>query len=157
MTRLLPYLAAVILLGAGCAATPSGPPVEVPAPTPVASSTQPTPDSLLPTPSVTAPFDAPVTLVPGETVLIGGELRVTLLKINDSRCKEGVVCVWEGELGAELAVAIENGGETETVILGTRTAPKKNVFLRDIALTAVTETSATVTVGGIPVPEAQEE
>lgn len=178
-TRLFVCVGAALLLGAGCAGAPlvspdretrTGvqeqvgiatsttfpPPAGSRLPSDISSSTSGT-DSPLPTPVTTAAFDAPITLAPGETVLVGGELRVTLARINDSRCKEGVVCVWEGELGAELSVAVENGGEAETVILGTRTAPKKNVFLRDLELVAVTERDATIRVSGVPAIEAQEE
>lgn len=43
-------------------------------------------------------------------------LELTLLAVDDSRCPDGVVCVWEGEVAIELA-ATQDGEELDTVRL----------------------------------------
>lgn len=45
----------------------------------------------------------PLTLATGQTGQLGGK-TVTLLSLNDSRCRPGVMCVWAGELTATVRV-----------------------------------------------------
>lgn len=65
---------------------------------------------------------ATVTLAPGELVLVGGpDLPVTFADVTeDSRCPEGVTCVWAGRAvvqvevgeGEAPTIALEVGGES---------------------------------------------
>ena len=57
-------------------------------------------------------FGNVVSLNIGQEAIFTDGLSVKLLTINDSRCKPGVVCVWEGELSADIVVVDNNGGRT---------------------------------------------
>jgi len=150
----LPHLLAIpallALLGAGCAVSPVPSPVKETVP-PSTTTTS----SVVETAHPEVAFDKPFSLAPGETVSVGGELFVTLKTINDSRCKKGTVCIWAGELGATLEVAVQNGGESEEVILGETTAPKKTVFLREISLVKAGEQTVELSVASVPIVEEQ--
>ena len=59
-------------------------------------------------------FDQPATLE-----LSGGRtLQITWLELNDSRCAEGVICVWEGQATVLIRVAEDdqNLGEFELIL-----------------------------------------
>lgn len=102
-------------------------------------------------------YDAPFSLAVGGTVSIAQEIRITLTKITDSRCPPDVYCIQAGERGVELAVTVENGGETETILLGEVSAKEQTVFLHTVHLASVNDTSATLLVDGTPLREQQEE
>lgn len=61
-------------------------------------------------------------------------VKLTLLEITDSRCPSGVVCIWEGELGALINVKKFNNAAYETVLfdenvnLGLVTRKTANLF-----------------------------
>lgn len=93
------------------------------------TSTQPTTDS-----SASAPFVLRV----GESYKLMGGGAVTLDKINDSRCKPGVQCIWEGELAAEVRYMDASGVITRTTLgLRTKTCHK------GLKLESITESNAT--------------
>lgn len=74
---------------------------------------------------------------------LAGGISIKLLEINDSRCKPGVECVWEGELSPLVAIAQE-GKASEEVRLGT-VRTKSAVFFDgqyQLELIGATETSA---------------
>lgn len=64
---------------------------------------------------------------------------VTLEKINDSRCKPGVQCIWAGELNAELTLT-NITGDKRTLHLGLTTKSCEE----GLTLTGITETEATL-------------
>jgi hypothetical protein len=53
----------------------------------------------------------------GQTVSISGEdLKIKILDvINDSRCPQGVVCVWAGEVSCEVEFIYNGHKQTETL------------------------------------------
>ncbi len=59
------------------------------------------------------------TLAIGEKQKLVTGMTVTLVTINDSRCKPDVQCIWEGELSPVLRVEESEGGKVSEVILGT--------------------------------------
>ncbi len=71
-----------------------------------------------------------------------GKLEVKVLKFLDSRCTEGNVCVWEGEIGTELSVKgidMKGGQWTEKIYLGEKTAKEKNFLNYTISLEKIVE------------------
>ncbi len=59
-----------------------------------------------------------VTLGVGETAVFPGS-SITLLRVyNESRCPEGVTCVWEGTVTAEVESVTGTGTSTERINLG---------------------------------------
>ncbi len=101
-------------------------------------------------------YDETFSLGVGQTASVAGELRVTLVRMTDSRCPPDVVCIQAGERGVELAVMVENGGEIESVFLGEDTLKKKTVFLHEISLASLDDTTASLLVSGTPIVEQQE-
>lgn len=98
------------------------------------------------TSEASASFDKPITLVAesGKVYVFPDGLKVALKSINDSRCPEGVACIWAGELGATLTVI--SGTKSEEVILGQTTAPRKETLGYTFLLKTISETTATVVV-----------
>lgn len=90
-------------------------------------------------------FDTDILLNTGEEALFADTLRIMLREINDSRCKEGVQCVWEGELSAVFEI---DGGlygrETVELQLGTKqnTTSSRN----DYTIMLVAAETANVTI-----------
>lgn len=71
-------------------------------------------------------FNEELSFSVGKKITLEDGLKVTLAQINDSRCKEGVVCVWAGEISAQFTItggAV--GGAGKEVLLGTSTAKTK--------------------------------
>jgi hypothetical protein len=86
------------------------------------------------------------------TLSVGGEfgladgLRVRLDRIDDSRCKKGVVCVWQGELSPVLAIS---GGAMTLPVevrLGTERAREVTVAPYYFSLLSATAGDATFVV-----------
>ena len=129
--------ASMLIIGAGCGATP----VPTPAPQP-ASPSQPA----SPAPKATAAsFGAPVDLNVGSSVTYEDGLEVTLEKINDSRCPKGVKCVWQGELAPVLRLqGGELGNAPQELQLGTVRAPKQTLGAYALELRDVTASSMTL-------------
>jgi len=121
--------------------TPAVSPKPTPTPDPIGSSPQ------------RSPFDASINLNISNRVVMSDGLSITLSKIDDSRCKAGVQCMWAGELAPSFI--LENGtlvGTTKTVTLGTVQKPSIVTDGYTIKLTGATPTSATFLVqkeGGI--------
>jgi hypothetical protein len=59
------------------------------------------------------------TLAIGERQKLVTGMTVTLLAINDSRCKPDVQCIWEGELSPVLQIEEGAAGKVSELILGT--------------------------------------
>ena len=58
-------------------------------------------------------FGTQATLAVNESVKFNDGLSVTLLEINDSRCKSGVVCIWAGELSFKFNIIGGNVGDSK--------------------------------------------
>lgn len=81
-----------------------------------------------------------------ETVQFVDGLTIVLIRVVDSRCKEGVICVWAGELSPQFGIS---GGKVSNYTEFTMgTAIKKSVTLEgyNFTLQEATETSATIIV-----------
>ncbi|HSD12348.1 MAG TPA: Gmad2 immunoglobulin-like domain-containing protein, partial [Patescibacteria group bacterium] len=146
----LAAVAAVLMLaGAGCfpgpAAVPPSPPAPVPAPSP-----NPAPG--------TQAFGAEATLRVGGSVTFKDGLVVDLLRIGDSRCPEGVQCIWQGELSPVLRLV--NGGigdSPKELTLGTVRAAKAAIGGYAIALIGATVDTATIIVRASVAPAVQDD
>jgi hypothetical protein len=69
-----------------------------------------------PTPAPPPPrTSATYTLSPGQTVALTPTTTLKLERVNDSRCKPGAVCVWEGYVSYSF-VLICNGGSSNFVL-----------------------------------------
>jgi len=91
-------------------------------------------------------FGIPFTLQLGSQVSFDDSLNVTLVEVNDSRCKEGVVCIWAGELSPFLYVKDGTIGVAEEIRLGTtaKTSTAQGGYV--FSLNDATETTATITI-----------
>lgn len=115
-------------------------PKPLPAPTPISSSPE------------HSPFGSEFTVTTNNRVVLADGLALTLDKINDSRCKEGVQCIWAGELAP--TITLKNGNfftTVKTVMLGTVRTQSIITNGYVIKLISATTNSATfvVTKGGI--------
>jgi hypothetical protein len=66
-------------------------------------------------------------LVPADKVVLDGDLAVTILALRDSRCPEGVSCVWAGVAEVDVIVQVDGHAALHTlstdhpgVVLGDR-------------------------------------
>src|SRR3990167_2824138 len=90
-------------------------------------------------------FGSPINFTVGQTVTLPDYADVTLVKINDSRCKQGVVCIWAGELSPEFIVTYGNElGENMQITLGTTNNKKITKNGYTFTLEKLTETTATI-------------
>ncbi len=95
-------------------------------------------------------FDKPITLNINQTITFPNNLSVTLREINDSRCKEGVQCIWEGELSSLFIISETLGGAlTKEIRLGTVRGKTASSGSYTFALIGSTENSSTITVSGV--------
>lgn len=89
-------------------------------------------------------FNKPITMRVNEKVIFSDSFSLTLQEINDSRCKPGVQCIWQGELSAVFSANIN--GSLKEIRLGTinntRASFKNYIF----SLENATENSATIIV-----------
>lgn len=94
-----------------------------------------------------ADFGVEVHLAVNQKVKFNDGLIITLLEINDSRCKPGVVCVWAGELSPLLNITGGNlGNLSEIIKLGLSTGAKAVKYNYIFELKDATEAAATITV-----------
>jgi hypothetical protein len=97
-----------------------------------------------PAPQSNAELGEAFRLRAGEARAVDGGMRVTLLGIDDSRCKPGQQCIWAGELSARLK--LEGPEETapgQELTLGTLRAQSGEAsgfrfFLKEASETSVT-------------------
>ncbi len=75
----------------------------------------------LPTP-VPASFNTTVSILKGTSISFTNGLKLTLTEIGDSRCKDDVQCIWQGELTYTLQVTGANLLKADTIVLGTERA-----------------------------------
>jgi hypothetical protein len=116
-------------------------------PTPPSAAPGPVPEPAEPSQgeATEGEYGKPVTLTVGATATYEGGVSVTLVRIDDSRCPKGVVCVWAGELAPVLSVRAAGAAAVE-VPLGTTTRKTGRVGLIGIELAEATETAATIVV-----------
>lgn len=94
-----------------------------------------------------AQFNTPVTLTANKTISFTDGLQLELVKINDSRCKPGLVCVWAGELSTQLTASGGGLGQNpQEFNLGMTTTRTAGAGAYLFTLNGTTETTATVTV-----------
>ncbi len=106
-------------------------------------------------------IDAPASASFGSSVAmqVNGQIKfndglvVTLAEINDSRCKEGVTCIWAGELSPRFVMLGGNITEFKEVRLGTTTKKSVTQSGYTITLDSATENTATITVTKEKEPE----
>ena len=92
-------------------------------------------------------FGSPMTLSVEQTVTLPDYTDVSLSNINDSRCKQGQVCVWAGELAPVLTMTYGNElAENMQIILGTTNNMKVTKNGYTFELKSATETTATIVV-----------
>ncbi|MFA5933700.1 MAG: hypothetical protein WC795_00540 [Candidatus Paceibacterota bacterium] len=87
-----------------------------------------------------------VTLRVNEQVKFDDGLVITLTEINDSRCKQGVQCIWQGELSSTFIILGGNVSEFKEIQLGTVTAKSATQNGYTFTLKEATEINATITV-----------
>jgi hypothetical protein len=101
---------------------------------PLAQPSKPAaPKPVEPTLEPTAPF----IVFLGGSITFPDKSRVELMQIDDSRCKPEVVCIWAGELSAEIRYTDKTGGKA--IHLGKESIPCE----AGIKLLEITETTAT--------------
>lgn len=92
-------------------------------------------------------FNTPITFKINENVKFSDGLSVVLSEINDSRCKEGMVCIWAGELSPVFLIINGDAGNTQKEVrLG---ISRTKQVIQDgylFLLNNSTETTATITV-----------
>lgn len=89
-------------------------------------------------------FGEPVVLEVSQSTTFQDGLHAVLAEINDSRCKPGVVCIWQGELSATVQLSGGSLEEPAEVILGTVTKPEATVGEYGLTLSDITEKAATL-------------
>ncbi len=98
-------------------------------------------------PPRSASFGSSTTLQIGEQARFDDDLVLTLVEINDSRCKTGVTCIWAGELSPMFLITGGNvGGSLAQIRLGTTTATTSTKTGYKFTLESATETTATLKV-----------
>src|SRR3989338_2460902 len=91
-----------------------------------------------------AEFDKPVTASLGGKVSFPDGLILGVKEINDSRCKSGMVCVWQGELSLALtALNGKFGGTSQEIRLGT--VNNTSVSLKGYTFSLVSATAESAT------------
>lgn len=91
-------------------------------------------------------FGTPTTYAIGDSRTYDDGLSVTLDRIGDSRCKDGMQCIWAGELAPELTLRGGRLAAPQTVFLGTSRTGRTQVGDYGLVLDAATETTATLTI-----------
>jgi hypothetical protein len=96
---------------------------------------------------VLALFGNPVTFAINKQMKFGDGLAVTLAEINDSRCPEGAVCIWAGELSPMFRITGGNAGKSiKEIRLGTTTMPSTTQNSYTFTLQKTTVATATIIV-----------
>ena len=96
---------------------------------------------------VNAELGEAFTLQPGQSRGIDGGIRLTLLEINDSRCRPGTQCVWAGELSTSFKLeGPEDTAPVQEFSLGTVRAESAELSGFTFTLKDASEAMATVVV-----------
>jgi hypothetical protein len=102
--------------------------------------------SAIPKLPVKAQFNIPTVLRTGETVTFTDGLAVTLFKIEDSRCKPDVQCIWAGELKAVLHLTVGGVSLSSEHYLSDTTQKTFDIEGYTFTLNALSETALKFTV-----------
>ncbi len=89
-------------------------------------------------------FDQPIVAKINEQIVFPEAFIVVLKEINDSRCKPGVVCIWQGELSARFEVTTMS--TSSDLRLGTVNNKKVSWNGYTFSLVNATENTATIIV-----------
>lgn len=89
-------------------------------------------------------FGKPVAMRLNDSVVFSDGLLVTLKEINDSRCKPGLQCIWQGELSTLFNVNTD--GSVKEIRLGTVNNNMVNAGAYSFFLESATESSVTIIV-----------
>jgi hypothetical protein len=89
-------------------------------------------------------FNVPFTIFINDKVIFPDGLSITLKGINDSRCKPGLQCLWQGELSALFSVNIK--GSLGELRLGTVNNKSTGLNGYTFSLESATEGSASIIV-----------
>jgi hypothetical protein len=90
-------------------------------------------------------FDVPFTIAIGGHLTLPDGLTITLSRIDDSRCKPNVQCIWAGELSPTLTITGGKLGTHTTVVqLGTVRTPFLATQYYSFELKHATETNITL-------------
>ena len=103
-----------------------------------------TPKPIGETPDKTAQFGKPIVMHVKDTIIFSDGLSLNLKEISDSRCPQGVQCIWAGEL-SPLFIASASGSSDE-IRLGTVRQASVSLKGHIFSLVGATENSATVAV-----------
>ena len=94
-----------------------------------------------------AAFGSTQTLAVGQTARFDDGLSLELDRVEDSRCRQGLQCVWAGELAPILELRGGFIGDKAVELrLATGSAPKKQLGRYGFVLRQATPEAATVTV-----------
>ncbi len=99
-----------------------------------------------PVPSSSVAFGSTVMLSTGKSLGFEDGLRVTLTAVNDSRCKEGVQCIWQGELSPVVELSGGTLSGPAVAALGTVRSRSAEAGPYSVTLVDATETTATFSV-----------
>jgi len=94
-------------------------------------------------------FNKPITIQVDDSATFPDGLKITLTRLMDSRCKEGVVCIWAGELTFTFSVVGGTVGASATEFtLETLQISEKVIggYRFTLNVNSATETAATITV-----------
>lgn len=92
-----------------------------------------------------AAFNAPLTLRIGTSLTFADGASLTLIGLNDSRCRAGHQCIWEGEISAVFSVK-RAGGMPQELRLGTVSNKSASLAGYSFTLQSATPESAIVIV-----------
>lgn len=142
-------VAAVLLGGAGCLSAPSSAP---PSPLPAANVPAPVPPG--PSEPKRGAFGTSTIFAVDASARFPDGLTVRLVKIDDSRCPQGVQCVWQGEIAATFDLEGGDVGASTRLVLGTVRAPESSLAGYAFALSDAEASSVglTVTKPGVQLP-----
>lgn len=93
-----------------------------------------------------ADFNTPFTLSVGKRTTFKNGLQMTLVRLNDSRCPKGAVCVWEGEVIAQFSTIGGKISEVKEFKLGTVNAKSITIEGYTFTLVDADRKTATLTV-----------
>ncbi len=90
-------------------------------------------------------FDKPITARVDDGIVFNDGLLLSVKSINDSRCKSGVVCVWQGELATVLA-AVHGKFDATTQDIHLGTVNNKNLITHGYKFSLESATESTITI-----------
>jgi tryptophan-rich sensory protein len=79
---------------------------------------------------------------------VHGNIRGKVIEINDSRCKSGVVCIWQGEISVVLSVALNGDSDVPggTIRIGTEVRQSETLLGHTFSLRSAAADSVTLVI-----------